>query len=294
MTCPACGRPAPSVFPGATVACVCGLAIRGGPPISASLSARPKGRETGDRDAGSDEAGPYRRAAPAPAFDPHPVPCPYCGGECAPLVRTCPHCDVRLDRVRCARCYSLQPPGSFACARCAAPLELEVLLDATDAPCPRCRAHLEVAHDDVANVHECPRCGGTFVPADALASIVRSAEAGGPVSTLGRSEGEPGPLEEVKYLLCPQCHTTMNRVNFGRLSGVIVDVCREHGTWFDAGELTRIVSFAASGGLRRMRAREAEERSALRETRAPSPPGVVEVGDRSFETWRDWLALLLG
>ena len=48
----------------------------------------------------------------------------------------------------------------------------------------------------------------------------------------------------------------MNRVNFGKVSGVIVDVCKLHGTWFDAGELTRVVAFAAGGGLERTRARE--------------------------------------
>jgi hypothetical protein len=32
----------------------------------------------------------------------------------------------------------------------------------------------------------------------------------------------------------------MNRVNFAEYSGVVVDVCREHGTWFDADERQRI------------------------------------------------------
>jgi len=37
----------------------------------------------------------------------------------------------------------------------------------------------------------------------------------------------------------------MNRINFGRTSGVIVDVCKKHGTWFDGGELTQVIAFAA-------------------------------------------------
>ena len=36
--------------------------------------------------------------------------------------------------------------------------------------------------------------------------------------------------ERVQYRRCPHCREFMNRVNFGRYSGVIVDVCREHGT----------------------------------------------------------------
>ena len=41
----------------------------------------------------------------------------------------------------------------------------------------------------------------------------------------------------------------MNRVNFGRRSGVVVDVCKPHGTWFDAGELTQAIEWVSSGGL---------------------------------------------
>ncbi|MEW6111309.1 MAG: zf-TFIIB domain-containing protein, partial [Thermodesulfobacteriota bacterium] len=55
---------------------------------------------------------------------------------------------------------------------------------------------------------------------------------------------------------CPVCRTMMNRRNFIRVSGVIVDVCRPHGIWFDAGEMEKIMDFIARGGMRK--AREAE------------------------------------
>ena len=35
----------------------------------------------------------------------------------------------------------------------------------------------------------------------------------------------------------------MRRINFGRRSGVIVDVCNAHGTWFDPGELAAVLRF---------------------------------------------------
>jgi Zn-finger nucleic acid-binding protein len=41
----------------------------------------------------------------------------------------------------------------------------------------------------------------------------------------------------------------MNRTNFARISGVIVDTCRGHGIWFDPGELEKIMDFIAHGGL---------------------------------------------
>jgi len=61
----------------------------------------------------------------------------------------------------------------------------------------------------------------------------------------------------------------MNRMNFARCSGVIVDVCKQHGTWFDRDELSRIVEFIRGGGLNAARAKEklaiAEEREQLRQ-----------------------------
>jgi Zn-finger nucleic acid-binding protein len=41
----------------------------------------------------------------------------------------------------------------------------------------------------------------------------------------------------------------MTRMNFGTRSGIILDVCRAHGTWFDRGELDAVLSFVRDGGL---------------------------------------------
>ena len=66
----------------------------------------------------------------------------------------------------------------------------------------------------------------------------------------------------------------MNRINFGRVSGTVVDVCRGHGTYLDTGELHQIVSFIHAGGLERARAlqmedlREQERRLRVLEDRA--------------------------
>jgi len=206
--------------------------------------------------------------------------CPYCSNTIRGLVRICPHCDVRLDNVRCARCFSLQPPGAFSCGRCGQAMELEPLLDATDAPCPRCRMPLEVASQmRESPTHECPRCGGIFVPRDALADILCRAELGGALA-------DPPPrslksmLEEVHYVPCPLCHHSMNRANFGKVSGVIVDVCHKHGTWFDAGELTSVIAFAANGGLVRARERAHHD----------FPPNNAAA---RIELWKDYLSEIL-
>src|SRR5262249_13706251 len=47
--------------------------------------------------------------------------------------------------------------------------------------------------------------------------------------------------------------------NFGRVSGTVVDVCKGHGVFLDAGELHQIVVFLQSGGLDRARQQQIEE-----------------------------------
>ena len=264
IDCGQCGRKLAAAFPGARVTCLCGWTME----IFAPAAPVP--------------AGPYRGASLAHEGT-ATSPCPFCGNLVPALVRICPHCDVRLENVRCKRCYSLQQPGSFACHRCGTALELEPLLDATDAPCPRCRHALEVAPGD--DWHECPRCGGMFVPKEKLATLLTGAEVSGAVPDAAVAIARASrPPDEIRYLPCPLCHGSMNRINFGRVSGVIVDVCRVHGTWFDVGELTRVVAFMGAGGGARTRAREAEERYANR---------ALGISDPLIDDWNDLLKSML-
>ena len=64
------------------------------------------------------------------------------------------------------------------------------------------------------------------------------------------------------YVACPDCGKIMNRQNFGKRSGVIIDVCRGHGTWFDADELSRVIAFVEGGGLEASLRKDADQRAA--------------------------------
>lgn len=48
---------------------------------------------------------------------------------------------------------------------------------------------------------------------------------------------------------CVHCGSLMGRQNFRKISGVLIDICGDHGVWLDAGELEQIRSFIANGGL---------------------------------------------
>jgi hypothetical protein len=78
----------------------------------------------------------------------------------------------------------------------------------------------------------------------------------------------------------------MNRRNYGGASGVIVDVCTVHGTWFDTGELPRVLAFVEGGGLAAARRREMEALQKARQDRTglgalPLAPGPTEFSGAS-------------
>ena len=281
MQCDACGRVlAEEVFPGGVMRCPCGAAIATAAP---------------NRDSGppyDGDGGVYRTPAErgTSAGSRGVITCPCCGGPCSSGARACPHCDVELASVRCPHCFALHFPGSRFCARCGRELELEPLLDATDAPCPRCGKPLRVAQpgagsltdelDGLAVLHECVACGGVFLDNASLRRVLsrpgRQASTTGAPSLHGTPAISGAMPDPVRYLNCPLCNELMNRVNFGRRSGVIVDVCAPHGTWFDAGELTSAIEFAAGGGLQESTHLDAEEKRDLARTAARLQVGLSD------------------
>jgi Zn-finger nucleic acid-binding protein len=68
------------------------------------------------------------------------------------------------------------------------------------------------------------------------------------------------------YVKCPVCAKMMNRINFGARSGVVIDRCREHGVWLEAGELRQLSEWMKAGGRLLDNEREEErKKEALRE-----------------------------
>lgn len=109
-------------------------------------------------------------------------------------------------------------------------------------------------------LRECPECDGVWADRPAFERICaerdeQAAVLGTALPAPHTSRAELAP-EPVRYVPCPECGVVMNRVNFARCSGVVIDVCREHGSWFDRDELRRIVEFIRGGGMSVARERE--------------------------------------
>ena len=193
--------------------------------------------------------------------------CPMCGASAATEATRCEHCGARLATVACPSCFGMMFLGSKFCSHCGAKA------DRAEGPpdmrqlCPRCRANMDEVMIGTTNLRECPRCEGIWADTASLQQICTDRERQSAVLGVAAPlpANESGNVEKnIRYVPCPRCSKLMNRVNFANCSRVIVDVCRQHGTWFDRDELRRIVEFIRAGGLESARAREMADLEAQR------------------------------
>jgi Zn-finger nucleic acid-binding protein len=107
---------------------------------------------------------------------------------------------------------------------------------------------------------ECEKCHAMWIDTVTFEHICADRDAQSAV--LGQY-GSPPPAAaaaaEIRYRRCVACGKMMNRINFGRVSGTVIDVCKGHGAFFDAGELHQIVTFLQSGGLDRARQQQIDD-----------------------------------
>ena len=187
--------------------------------------------------------------------------CPNCGAAVEPEAGRCPFCRGRLATVACPSCFALLFEGAAFCPSCGVRRSRAEGVPAEGSACPGCGSVLaSVALGPIALL-ECAACDGVWVPADAFERLCADREAQAAVlhRRAGQSQRAVKAERKLRYRPCPQCGKMMNRVNFGRISGAVVDVCRAHGTFLDSGELQQIAAFIGDGGLERARGRQIEE-----------------------------------
>lgn len=193
--------------------------------------------------------------------------CPACGGSVDERARACNYCGIALGTVRCSVCFHMNTVDALHCSGCGFELGLEPFTDPAKLVCPTCRIPFDQYGGEAGSLFDCSGCGGQFVQHALLKDLLRRQQ----VYVLQAARPRRLSLREpVVYRPCPSCQTMMNRQNFGKSSGVIVDVCTRHGVWFDAGELPRVIEFVRSGGL--ARAEEAERETRKRAARAAALP----------------------
>jgi Zn-finger nucleic acid-binding protein len=197
--------------------------------------------------------------------------CPNCGGAVESDRTQCEFCNSRLKTVACPSCLGLMFLGSKHCDHCGRKTKsVEVFTDEKVGDCPRCKRPLESLRIEATPVRECAGCGGLWTTADTFESICANKEEQSAVLNFINTQSfEMRGTASINYVPCPDCKQLMNRSNFARSSGVIIDLCKQHGVWFDADELPKIIDFIDNGGLSRAREKQKmaleEERSKLRD-----------------------------
>jgi Zn-finger nucleic acid-binding protein len=175
------------------------------------------------------------------------------------------------------------------CSRCGAAIQRSPAA-ATALVCPGCRAKLVSTTVGPVALDQCPACGGVWVGLGNFQRLAADrAERGLVLGALpGSAPARAAPAEPVRYRPCPQCGQLMNRANYARISGVILDLCKDHGLWFDRDELRQVLAFIEGGGLEKGRQRQvAEDEERLRRAAEPAPstgtPWGEEAADRIGE-----------
>jgi len=195
-------------------------------------------------------------------MDAQSLHCPNCGAVADPAAGRCPYCQARLATVSCPQCFAEMFDGAAYCPHCGAKRARTEGSD-TQAPCPGCRTPLRAVSVGDTPLLECPQCDGLWVDTELFDRLCADRDA--QAAVLHRfTQRTASPERSIRYRPCARCGKIMNRINFGRMSGTVVDVCRAHGTFLDPGELHRIVDFIQRGGLERTRDAQIED---LREER---------------------------
>ena len=230
--------------------------------------------------------------------------CPKCGAAVPESSSTCAYCAAPLLVKACPRCLARVFEGHKHCPECGAGLDAPAAATSTRT-CPRCHVPLATHMVGDVAIDDCAQCGGSFVDRPTIERLLSERRAARATEILGvYGDGGEAPLPQQQtpmYVKCPDCAQFMNRKQFATGARVVVDVCRAHGTWFDAHELPRVVRFVMSGGLdeaakRDLAEEEARARQMMNEAKAAktqaqwSAPANREYGsliaDVLFQLWK--------
>lgn len=189
------------------------------------------------------------------------IVCPACGAGVSKADAACPYCGAEVvlpkpigmdgpaeRRTFCTRCGRLYADAAIRCSQCP-PSDCET----RGGRCPRCSSDLEPITLGRVTVDRCRQCRGHWFDGDEVEHAID-------VTTEGISREDAlsarrtlptwdKPLEEIRYLACVRCTERMVRRQIAPRVGVIVDICRFHGVWFDQGEFEHFAAFSRAGGL---------------------------------------------
>lgn len=186
--------------------------------------------------------------------------CPNCGAAAKPDSPTCLYCGSSIAVRICPSCFGNAAVDMKHCPHCGTAVANSHLKEKSALKCPLCECVMSLAKIGIYSLHECIRCSGLWVGKNCFQAICTGEEEQEAILRFRSEENSDGGGNPNKrkraYIPCPECGKLMNHKNFSHCSGIVLDWCRDHGSWFDRQELHQIVIFIRNGGLRKAREKE--------------------------------------
>ena len=194
----------------------------------------------------------------AKAHDSNVIRCSNCGGNRSGQDDICSFCDSTFTihekdlNTICPKCLTRISRAAKYCHSCGLHINpSQVATQESDRQCPVCLDQAApLRHRQLGNpphnALECSKCAGLWIDHhtfnkmehETFARILGTSAYGQKAGDIQRT-GQKGPF----YRQCPECQQHMNRKNYGNTSGFIIDICKDHGIWFDQHELNQILDW---------------------------------------------------
>ena len=166
---------------------------------------------------------------------------------------------------KCTHCSAPLPKSGIVCEYCGVRNDIDLgkkkfvnLRPHLNRECPICSIKLQtinVGEKLDFFIERCESCYGIFFDPNELEEMLEFSVKGSKnvdLIKLAHISENPRYVDILTYRKCPVCKKTMHRKNFMKRSGVITDVCFEHGVWLDSGELRHIMEWIKSGGVTKL------------------------------------------
>ena len=206
--------------------------------------------------------------------------CNSCGGEVIGRA-PCPYCGSVQE-------LDLNKLGAF-----------KVEDSDSDRLCPCCDIPLRtinVGHGENFNIEQCTSCYGLFFDPDELEALMNKSTSevySIKLQKIDKLSDQNFMDDKIVYRKCPICRTLMNRKNFGGRSGIIIDICKDHGIWLDRGELSALLEWKKAGGeilkekMEQKRAKQLKHKAVQKHQDYISDMSKAERGNKYMAT--SWL-----
>lgn len=162
--------------------------------------------------------------------------------------------------MKCIFCAAPMPIKGLNCNYCNKlnPMNQELLDKQTKKTttssylCPVCNIELEAIKTTELFLNGCTQCDGILIEEEEFEKLIEyKANKKNPLNSHYLHFIQNHPRDNRKksqYHNCPICKKAMSIINYKKNSGIIMDICHEHGIWLDGGELKQIIDWYEASG----------------------------------------------